>query len=87
MASYDEADAIKRILRHHGALSSPLAGDLETFLDWVIAKERAKGSLVRGTAPMPLLSLLGSLGIYGAEVLNKVGGGDDAGCQAGSTAG
>lgn len=84
MASYEEADAIKRILRHHGHLDSPLAGDLETFIDWIIAGERAKTSLVRGTKPMPLLSLLGSMGIYGAEVLNTVraGGDDDAGREA-----
>lgn len=87
MLAYSEADAIKRILRHHHAHSSPLAGDLETLLEWVHKSEQARTALIRGTSPMPLISVLGNMGIYGAEVLSTVGGDDDAGCQDGTTAG
>jgi len=69
---YDEADALKRILRHHGVpLASPLVKDLSSLINWVHNLEQSKTRLGTYKNPPPLmLSFLGSLGIHGGEAIN-----------------
>lgn len=70
---YDEDDALKRILRHHGvALSRPLLRDLSALINWVRKLERSKVALGSfKDRPPYMLSFLGSLGIYGGEAINN----------------
>lgn len=69
----DEEDALRRILRHHRIpVTRELVDHLGQLITWVRQGEKAKGSFVRGKEPMPLLSLLGGLGIYGKEAIDKV---------------
>jgi hypothetical protein len=76
MLPYNEEDALRRILRHHGIDKPAAVTDLSALLDWVHQSEQAKVALRRGTEPMPLLSLLGTLGIYGKEAIDKVRAGE-----------
>lgn len=69
---YHEEDALKRILRHHGVtVTREAINSLSQFINWIRETEAAKGSLTT-YPPMPLLSFLGQLGIYGKEVVDKV---------------
>jgi hypothetical protein len=70
LISIQEEDALRRILAHHGALTSrKLVQDLSALVGWVRETEAAKGRFERGTGPMPMLSLLSTLGIYGGEAI------------------
>jgi ABC-type transporter Mla subunit MlaD len=65
----EEEDAIRRILRHHGALSEALANALGELVAWVHQSEQAKSKFAKGPSPAPILSLLSTLGIYGGEAI------------------
>jgi hypothetical protein len=69
MISIEEEDALKRILAHHSALDPQLLKDLSTLLQWVHQLEQAKSSFGERSRPMPMLSLLGSIGIFGGEAI------------------
>jgi hypothetical protein len=70
LISIQEEDALRRILAHHDALTSRrLVQDLSALVGWVRETEAAKGRFERGTGPMPMLSLLSTLGIYGGEAI------------------
>jgi hypothetical protein len=69
---YQEEDALKRILRHHGVtVTREAIVSLSQFINWIRECEAAKGSF-KAMPPMPLLSFLGQLGIYGKEMVDKV---------------
>lgn len=67
----EEEDALRRILAHHEVpVSSEIVKDLCALLKWVHETEQAKQSFSqRGAHPMPILSLLSTLGIYGGEAI------------------
>jgi hypothetical protein len=71
---YEYEDAFKRILRKNDApLTGALIDNLGQFINWVIEVEEAKGSLNRNQeTPIPLISLLGNMGIYGKNYVDKV---------------
>jgi hypothetical protein len=69
----DEADALKRILRHHHVpLTGALIDNLGQFINWIHEMERANVSFLHDQKPIPMISLLGNMGIYGAEYVDKV---------------
>ena len=69
---WDEEDALRRILRHHNvAVSREIVRDLSTLINWMLECERAKSHLTE-TPPPFLLTVLGGMGIYGAEVVGTV---------------
>jgi hypothetical protein len=66
---YEEEDALRRILAHHGITPNrKLVEDIAALIKWVHESERAKGSFAK-TRPPILMALLGQLGIYGAEAI------------------
>lgn len=70
-----EQDALKRILRHNGVINSQhpqLLDQLCALIEWVHACEKARASFTSGKEPMPLISLLGNMGIYGKDYIDKV---------------
>lgn len=67
----EEDDALKRILRHHDALTSELLDHLGQFINWVHECDKLKSQFQRQD-PKPLISLLGGMGIYGADYIDKV---------------
>lgn len=70
---YDEEEALKRILRHHGvSLTRKMVADLSELMGWVHETERAKFKLTNADPPPYLLVLLSSMGIFGGEVSDRV---------------
>jgi hypothetical protein len=70
--SYGERDALQRILRKHGITTREALEDLSTLLQWVHDSERSRSRFVRDREPMPLISLLGNMGIYGKDFIDTV---------------
>lgn len=70
---YVEDDALKRILRHHGiAVGTPgLLDNLSQLINWVHESEQAKAQF-HPESPIPMISLLGAMGIHGKEYIDKV---------------
>jgi hypothetical protein len=70
----DEEDALKRILRHHGApVTRKLVSDLSDLMLWVHEFEQLKARFSAAHAyPEPLLVTLSKMGIYGREAIDKV---------------
>ena len=71
---YELDDAVKRILRKNGVtyMTRPLIDNLGQLINWVIETEQAKASFQRGQEPLPLISLLGNMGIHGKSYVDKV---------------
>lgn len=70
---YPEGDALKRILRHHDIpLTGALMDNLGQFINWIHRMDAAKASFRSDAEPIPLISLLGGMGIYGKEYIDKV---------------
>lgn len=72
--TYEEEDALKRVLRHHGALDDDaIVRDLSTLITWVKECEKAKFSLAGPKKTPPLLfTVLSGMGIYGKEAIDHV---------------
>jgi hypothetical protein len=71
---YTEDDALKRILRHHDVpVTSALLNSISQLINWVRETERVKASFTpHDHGPTPMISLLGAMGIYGKEYIDKV---------------
>lgn len=71
---YEYEDALKRILRHNNApLTGAVIDNLGQFVNWVIENEEAKAKFPGyNSKPIPLISLLGNMGIYGSSYVDKV---------------
>lgn len=73
MIDYAEEDALKRILRHHDVTVTPkLVADVSVLLEWVRADEAVKARFDNKTPPPFLISLLSTMGIFGADYLSQV---------------
>lgn len=72
LLSYQEEDALRRILAHHHVSPDrPLVNALAALIQWVRQSEQAKARFATSSpgTPPDLLSLLGQLGIYGGEAI------------------
>jgi hypothetical protein len=69
---FTEDDALKRILRHHNVpVTSKLMADLSQLINWVRETEQAK-AMFHKTDPIPMISLLGAMGIHGKSYIDTV---------------
>lgn len=77
--SRDEEDALRRILRHHGVpITRKMVEDLGRLLVWVREVEQAKVQLgAQKLSPPLILTVLGSMGIYGGEAIGPMPHGED----------
>jgi hypothetical protein len=68
---YEEQKALEAILRKHGkGQDTMMAKDLATFCNWIHAHDQAQTRFNRTAEPPFLLTLLSSMGIYGAAALD-----------------
>lgn len=69
---FEEDDALKRILRHHNVpVTSALLNNLSQLINWVHEFEQSKAQF-HPQDPIPMISLLGAMGIYGKSYIDKV---------------
>jgi hypothetical protein len=73
LPSYEEEDAVRRVLRHHGVrVDRELVNALGELLAWVREDQKSKDWPMNNAAPPLLLAKLSTMGIYGSEAINKV---------------
>jgi hypothetical protein len=66
---YEEEDALRRILAHHGIdPNRKLVSDLSELIKWVHEAEQAK-SAFDGKRPPILMAKLSTMGIFGSEAI------------------
>jgi hypothetical protein len=69
---YTEDDALKRILRENDVpVTRKLVDNLSQLINWVHESEQAKAQFHK-IDPIPMISLLGAMGIHGKSYIDRV---------------